>query len=345
MNKKLFYIFFLAVLLLTGAYFLLTSGEKPNKSGQVAADTEETGSFLKNILASESDMNQEYVAGVYGRGRKKISSSSSASSISSSSASSSSSVSSATAPLTSFYDYFSSDFRIEETGSLSEAGDPNWWVNSGAWFISSLGAGKTFQGDLSQSDKWYRIYLQNNPIDTDNGFHPQNIFRFVQRGQWSNLNQQAYFKINKLNLSDSPNRNASNGLLLFNRYQNGDNLYYLGIRVDGAAVIKKKINGSYYTMAYKQIFSGAKYDRIASPNLLPINSLVGLKGDLITNSDNTVSIKLYVDVNKTGNWTLVLEAVDDGIKYGGGAILREGYVGIRTDFMDVEFDDYRVVNI
>ncbi len=38
----------------------------------------------------------------------------------------------------------------------------------------------------------------------------------------------------------------------------------------------------------------------------------------------------------TGGWTTVFEAVDAG----GAAILSDGYAGIRTDFMDVEFDNY-----
>jgi hypothetical protein len=38
----------------------------------------------------------------------------------------------------------------------------------------------------------------------------------------------------------------------------------------------------------------------------------------------------------------VAEAKDDGKTFGGAAILNEGYAGIRTDFMDVEFDDYKI---
>lgn len=42
---------------------------------------------------------------------------------------------------------------------------------------------------------------------------------------------------------------------------------------------------------------------------------------------------------------LAAEAKDDGKSYGGDAILNEGYAGIRTDFMDVEFDDCRALKI
>jgi hypothetical protein len=235
--------------------------------------------------------------------------------------------------------------QIEETGSISASRDSNWWLNSGGR-ISTLGSlGKTIQGRLDERDKWHREYLRNNPLDTDNGDHPQNIFRLVQRGSWGNLIQQSYFQINKLNLSSSPNRNASNGLFLFNRYQSGDDLYYTGIRVDGAVVIKKKLHGIYYTMAYKPIFDGPKYDVKNNPNLLPLNTWIGLRSEITNNQNGTVNIKLYTDINRTGNWTLALQAVDDGVNYGAAPITKPGFAGIRTDFMDVEFDGYSIRSV
>lgn len=207
------------------------------------------------------------------------------------------------------------------------------------------GVGETIQGNLSALSPWHILYAANNPLDTDNGDHPQNIFRLVSRNTWQNYTEQAYFEIMRDNLSSSPNRNASNGLLLFNRYQNGDSLYYAGIRVDGAAVIKKKINGIYYTMAYKQIFPGT-YDRTAHPNLIPKNTWIGLRTVVANNSNGTATIKLYTDVGKTGTWTLVLQSEDDGVSFGRTApITHSGFVGIRTDFMDVLFDDFRVASL
>jgi len=317
MNKKMLILFLALAVIIIGGYFFSTL-KNENLNQEITINDNEKTNFLKGADLPSEDMLSASIAHKY----KKNPSTNTAA--------------------TSFSDNFSLNIKIEETWPMSVAGDKNWWVNSGAWFISSSDTGKTVQGDLDKTDRWYTLYLQNNPIDTDNGFHPQNIFRLVQRGQWTNFVQQVYFKINKINLSDSQNRNASNGLFLFNRYQSGDNLYYTGIRVDGAAVIKKKINGTYYTMAYKQIFPGAKYDRTINPNLLPLNSWLGLKSEVVTNSNNTVSVKLYTDIDKTGNWTLVLESIDDNSKYGGAAILNAGYAGIRTDFMDVEFSEYRI---
>ncbi len=283
----------------------------------------EVGSFLKGANFQNIDSDLVATATVSARNKKKPT----------------------TPPVTSsgsFIDEFTVDNRLEETGSLTESASPYWWVNSGGRLISSLGTGKTIQGDLSSTDRWYQEYARSNPVDTDGGLHPQNIFRLVQRGPWKNFNQQVYFKVNKINLSSSPNRAASNGLFLFNRYQSGDSLYYTGIRVDGGAVIKKKINGQYYTMAFKSLFAGSKYDRDTNPNLLPLDSWIGLRSEVSTNADNSVSIKLYVDINRTGTWTLALEATDKGSTYGSAPILNAGYAGIRTDFLDGEFDSYSI---
>lgn len=244
-----------------------------------------------------------------------------------------------------FYYTFKVDGVLDEAGKMDDSSSPYFWLNSGGQFILKDGIGKTVQGELNKLNKWRLAYYASNPIDTDDGYHPQNILRLVTRSKWQNFRQEIYYRITKDNLSASPNRNASNGLLLFNRYLNGNNLYYAGIRVDGTAVIKKKINGTYYTMAQKPFFSVAKYDRNTNSSLLPKNVWIGLRSDIKTNNDGAVSIKLFTDNGKTGNWVLVAETIDDGKTYGGSPILNSGYAGIRTDFMDVEFDDYAIRNI
>lgn len=243
-----------------------------------------------------------------------------------------------------FYYSFKVDGVLDEAGKMSDSSSPYFWLNSGGQFLLKGGAGMTVQGELGKFNKWRLAYAVSNPMDTDDGYHPQNIFRLVTRSKWENFTQEVYFKIAKTNMSTSTNRNASNGVLLFNRYQNGNSLYYTGIRVDGTAVVKKKINGIYYTLAQKSFYdSSAPYNRDINPNLIPIQQWIGLKSEIKTNSDNTVSVKVFMDKDKTGNWILAAEAIDDGKSYGGAVILNEGYAGIRADFMDVEFDDYKIV--
>lgn len=70
---------------------------------------------------------------------------------------------------------------------------------------------------------------------------------------------------------------------------------------------------------------------------------IGIKKRPTFGSQGRVSIKFFIDKDKTGNWILATEAKDDGKTYGRPAILNEGYAGIRTDFMDVEFDNYKAI--
>ena len=233
------------------------------------------------------------------------------------------------------------NFLLEESGSMEESQSSEWWLNSGGKVFIEGNSIKTIRGELPANDRWRIEYASTNPSDTDNGYHPQNIFRLVTRDKWQNFSQQVYFKINKDNLSKSINRGGWSGVFLFNRYQDGNNLYYTGVRVDGALVIKKKINGTYYTMAYKKVYPGI-YNRNNKPSLLPHNSWLGLKSEVETSPSGSVSIKLYLDKDGTGNWDPVLEAVDRKETYGGNSIINPGFAGLRTDFMDVEFENYNI---
>lgn len=236
---------------------------------------------------------------------------------------------------------FNTDGNLQEASSLLTSSSKYWWVNSGGYMKIENGKGSTIKESLKSIDPWRVIYSLNNPRDTDNGYHPQNIFRLVSEKKWADARHEAYFVVRKDNLSTSSNRNQSNGLLLFNRYQDSDNLYYAGVRVDGSAIIKKKKNGTYYTLAeVKDVYSGT-YDHDSSPNLIPKNKWVGLRTETINVGNGAVEIRLYIDKEWKGVWELVAKIVDDGKKYGGSAFVNEGYTGIRTDFMDVEFENFR----
>ena len=239
---------------------------------------------------------------------------------------------------------FNVDGTLEEAPTMDDSWSPFWWLSSGARFQLAGGIGLTIQGSLPTRDHWRRYYSKTNPVDTDSGYHPQNLFRLVTRSRWKNFRQQVYFRVRRDNRSASPNRAASNGLFLMNRYLDADNLYYMGIRVDGAAVIKKKIHGVYYTMAYARLFPGAPYDRDANPSLLPKDVWMGLRSEVTNNPDGTVRLVLYVDPGP-GGWSLIFDVLDNGYAYGGAALTSAGYGGFRTDFMDVEFENYWAVQL
>lgn len=244
-----------------------------------------------------------------------------------------------------FIESFDGEFILEETAIPEQSQSADWWLNSGAFAYWKNGRGATIQGDLTSASPWYQEYLLENPSETDQGKHPQNVFRLITRRTWKNFEQSAYFKIRKLNLSDSPDRRESNGLLFLNRYQDEDNLYYTGIRVDGYAVIKKKQNGIYYTIRDKKVIADSIYDQELNPNLLPFDEWIGLKTITTDTTDKRVRIQVFIDIGKTGNWELVLDQYDDEAVFGRSIILHPGYAGIRTDFMDVEFDDYKLVEL
>jgi hypothetical protein len=231
------------------------------------------------------------------------------------------------------------DYVIEEAGNMEMSRSSVWWLNSGGRVFGHGELLKTISGELTFNDYWRISYSKSNPSETDNGFHPQNIFRLIARRRYTNLVQSVYFKVVRYILSEDIHRSDSNGVFFFNHYQDENNLYYTGVRVDGGVVIKKKINGVYFTMAYNKVFDG-KYDRVLSPNLLPVDRWIGIKSVVKNINDGKVLIEVYLDKYKTGNWVLVAHAIDDGVSFGGPSITNPGFVGIRSDFMDAEFFGY-----
>lgn len=241
---------------------------------------------------------------------------------------------------------FNVDGILNEAGAIEMSTSPYWWVNSGGELLITDGIGATMQGEAPEDNPWRMRYAKNNPVDTDEGLHPQNIFRLVTRSMWNDASEQARFYIVRDNFSSSPNRNESNGLLLFSRYElGGQTLYYAGIRVDGTAVIKKKYHGIYYTMEQKQIFPGTYRAPQSEKNLIPHQEWIALRADTITAEDGTVRISLSMQREDEADWATLLTAQDKG-QYGDTPpITGSAYMGIRTDFMDVKFQSFKLTSL
>lgn len=236
---------------------------------------------------------------------------------------------------------FNSPGILQEAPSMEKSTSPYWWLDSGGTLTIQGGIGYTAQGISSLTDRWRIAYAATSRIDTDLGAYPQNLLRLVSRTTWENVRQEASFRVEADNFTTSPNRNASNGLLLMSRYRDYNTLYYAGIRVDGTAVIKKKYKGTYYTLAQKPIFPGT-YSPTANINLIPHNEWIHLRNETVTNADGSVSVRLYMKRANETSWKLLIEAKDASGKYGGTPpIIGAGHIGIRTDFMDVAFDAFR----
>jgi len=242
-----------------------------------------------------------------------------------------------------FYYTFNSSGTLNESGDMNESSSPYFYLNSGGQFLIDGGVGKTIQGKLAESDPTFLLYALSNILDTDGGHQPQNIFRLLTRSEWKDAVNKVSWRITDLNLSDSPNRDGHNGILLFSRYQDQDNLYYAGVRSDGSAIIKKKVGGTYYTLASVQIFgTKGKYDRDNTPSLLPLDKWTGMKLETYNLKNGAVRLRLLLDRENDGSFVSILSADDNGV--GGQAFVEAGHSGIRTDFMDVEFDNYRLTN-
>lgn len=247
---------------------------------------------------------------------------------------------------------FPANLTLEESENELMSSDKCWWVDSGAYFYVENNVAETLHGSLDQSSKWRKIYAKSNSRDTDNGSHPQNIFRLINKKEWQNIDEEVFFTIDSYHLSSSPNRNNTNGVFLMSRYADSQSLYLAGVRVDNTAVIKRKLNGVYKTLATVSLdnfFNGSSsprlaYNRSSQPLLLSIDHVIGIYMQTNNNPDQSVSIIFKVSFDR-GPWKTVLSTVDNPNNFHGEKIISPGHVGIRTDFMDVSFKDFSVTEI
>jgi hypothetical protein len=234
---------------------------------------------------------------------------------------------------------------------MAASSSPTLWLNSGGLLDIRDGTAQTIQGDLPPGSYWRQEYRHEggeSQVGSDNGLHPQNLFRLICRQQVTDPIVQFYVRINKVNLSADPERNAWSGVFAMSQYaDNGDTLYYAGIRMDGTAVIKKKqvnIPGDHYADALAQVplqFVNGVYNRTTNPNLLPLHTWIGLRSVVDSLAAGVDRIQLYIDVGRTGHWSIIASAID---RQAGGvpAITAPGFTGIRTDFMDATFQGFEI---
>ncbi|MBI2474540.1 MAG: hypothetical protein HYV68_02450 [Candidatus Taylorbacteria bacterium] len=235
---------------------------------------------------------------------------------------------------------------LEEAPSPFYSRNKCWWVNSGAVLIVDKGVARTASGPIYQMKKWQELYAKDDPVDTEGGWYPQNIFRLINSVSNLNALEQVYFNIDRYRPSESPNRNLTNGVFLFFRYVDSQNLYLAGLRVDGTAVIKRKLNGIYQTLGSAPYTDTKPYDPKTNPNLLPVGNWIGIAVEAKNGEDGSVHIKFNVDLNDGRGWRTLIETNDYPNTLPQGVYLtKPGRGGIRTDFLDVKFKDYRVTTI
>ena len=220
-----------------------------------------------------------------------------------------------------------------------------WWVNSGGLLVIENGIASTLIGRLPTGSTLQERYV-GKAERTDGGFRPQNIFRLLTIEKWKDTSIELVFRVVGTDSTPSIERTASNGILLFGRYQDQDNLYYAGIRVDGYLMIKKKKDGEYKTLALQKVFDGT-YDKEKTPNLIPQNKWMRLRAVYSNVRSELVDIEVSIDTDNDGEFDSETVVLDRGQFFGNfdTPYTQEGHAGIRTDFMDVEFSDYSITDL
>jgi hypothetical protein len=241
---------------------------------------------------------------------------------------------------------FNQDGILEETADSALSSSPYFWLASGAELTIADGIGSTIHGQVNPSLVWRSIYQKNNSADSEDGLYPQNLFKLLTKNTWGNLAQEISFRIDKTNPTDTLNRDGLSGFFFLSRYSDPNNFYYAGVRMDGGVVIKKKTGGIYYTLGSAQVFGNKEsYDKHAMPNLLPTNTWLRMRSETKDLPDGDVAITLSLDIDGTG-FKEVLRATDHNGRYGKSLVLRgPARAGIRSDFMDMSFEDYTFIGI
>ena len=240
---------------------------------------------------------------------------------------------------------FPENLFLEETSSPNLSSNPCWWLNSGAVFSMEDSVGETLQGELSLLSKWRELYEKSDSIDTEGGLYPQNLFRLINKSKWQDVRTSVDVSISSYRLSSSPNRNGTNGVFLIARYIDANTLYLAGIRTDGTAVIKRKLNGVYRTLGSVWFNPNAIHSYSSDSNFLPMGNWFGLAMEVKNGEDGEVHIKL--DFSEDGTkWQTLLSTSDWPGSFENGLFLRApSSVGIRTDFLDAEFKNYKITKL
>ncbi len=252
--------------------------------------------------------------------------------------------SSAIAQSTPSFSYsFGTNGTLEEASTPTQSSSAYFWLKSGGVMTISNGVGATNQGSLPATNKWRVAYAASSSVQTDNGYHPQNVFKLFTRSAWQNVRHTVSFNIQDDNLTNIANRHPYDGVFLIDRYDMANDSYYMmGFRTDGAGVLKKKVGDKFYTLQYSPLFfvgdDSGDYDSASRFNMLLKNTWIMMRSEIRNNANGTVDLQFYYNYCGFG-WILAGFATDDGVLYGpvlGGS----GLAGVQSDFMDVQYDDY-----
>ena len=191
-------------------------------------------------------------------------------------------------------------------------------------------------GQDSADDKFWLINEGDMKIQDKLGHVQADKFRALALYEIKdnqNYIAQMYFKYNKY---DGSGGTDSIGFLY--NYHDGENKYSTGIRADGYSEIKEKNDGKYSDNHNpKRVYLANENDgERSSNNEIPSKRWIGLK--IVVNQDHGYNnIRIYID--KGSGWTYITEWTDDE------NLMNGGLIGLRTDGYDVEFRDFKVMDV
>jgi hypothetical protein len=200
---------------------------------------------------------------------------------------------------------FNQDRSLDSTGR-EYADDIFWWINEGDMKIQNK------MGHV-QADK-FRALAQYEIKDNQNYL------------------AQVYFKYNNYN-----GNGGTDSIGFLYNYHDGENKYSTGIRADGYSEIKEKNDGKYSDNHNpKRVYLANENGESSSINEIPSKRWIGLK--IVVSQDHGYNnIKMYID--KGSGWTYITEWTDDE------NLMNGGLIGLRTDGYDVEFRDFKVMDV
>jgi hypothetical protein len=201
---------------------------------------------------------------------------------------------------------FNQDRNLDSTGR-EYADDIFWWINEGDMKIQNK------MGHV-QTDQ-FRALAQYEIKDNQNYL------------------AQVYFKYNNYN-----GNGGTDSIGFLYNYHDGENKYSTGIRADGYSEIKEKNDGEYSDNHNpKRVYLANDNDgESSSNNEIPPKRWIGFK--IVVSQDHGYNnIKMYID--KGSGWTYITEWTDDE------DLMNGGLIGLRTDGYDVEFRDFKVMDV
>src|SRR5579872_2945095 len=161
--------------------------------------------------------------------------------------------------------------QVDFSATSQNSGSPYWWVNSATGLAISGGLGASMSGPSGE------------------------VFQMLLRAPEQNVSTQIYIDRTADDFSSASYRQPYNGEFVIARYEDANNYYFGGLQDDGSVVIKKKMNGTYYTLAIKKLLAGT-YNASSNPDLIPFHTWIGLKLSVTNSFTGTPTLSLYTDV-------------------------------------------------